>query len=418
MSHRRGRRLIVAAAAATVLVTSAAVFVGWRGRHHPSSEPVAAVVAATTKVTKADLSTSVGQQGTVGYAKSHVVKDLSDGRVTGLPPVGATIGRGKQLLRVDDRPVILLYGSTPLFRPLDQVGLVGADVKVLRDNLSALGYRTGGQPEVGTTLHPPAGDPAISAGGSAGPGDQGSKDATGSKGSGPGGTPAKSGGASGSRVGGGGAAVVLRKGAAELTPALVRAVKRWQLDVGLPATGTVEPADVVVEPRKVRVTAVTARLGDPAGGSLLTLASTERVINVSMDPAAAAGVKAGQKVTLTTSDSKSAPGTVRTVTQPSSPENGGEQSSDAKVTVTVTADDAKAVKAADGSSIQVGFTAEVRKGVLTVPVGALLALHEGGYCLQLPDGRLIAVQTGLFAGGDVEVSGAGVREGMTVVTAS
>jgi hypothetical protein len=188
--------------------------------------------------------------------------------------------------------------------------------------------------------------------------------------------------------------------------------------VGLPATGTVEPADVVVEPRKVRVTAVTARLGDPASGSLLTLASTERVINVSMDPAAAAGVKAGQKVNLTTSDSKAAPGTVRTVSQPPPPENGGDQSSDAKVTVTVTADDAKAVKAADGSSIQVGFTAEIRKGVLTVPVGALLALHEGGYCLQLPDGRLIAVQTGLFARGNVEVSGAGVSEGMTVVTAS
>jgi hypothetical protein len=418
MSHRRGRPLIVAAAAATVLVASSAVFVGWRGRHHPSSGPVAAVMAATTKVTKADLSTSVGQQGTVGYAASHVLKDLSDGRVTGLPPVGATIGRGKQLLRVSDRPVILLYGSTPLFRSLDQVGLVGADVKVLRDNLLALGYGTGDQPEVGTTLHPPAGDPVTSAGGSAGTGDQGSKDAAGSKGTGQSGTPAKSSGASGFRVGGAGAAVILRKGAAELTPALVQAVKRWQLDVGLPATGTVEPTDVVVEPHQVRVTAVTARLGDPASGSLLTLASTERVINVSMDPAAAAGVEAGQKVNLTTSDSKSAPGTVRTVIQPPPPENGGDQSSNAKVTVTVTADDANALKAADGSSIQVGFTAEVRKGVLTVPVGALLALHEGGYCLQLPDGRLIAVQTGLFAGGNVEVRGAGVREGMIVVNAS
>src|SRR4051812_17323279 len=123
MSYRRGRRLIVAAAVATVVVASSAVFVGWRGLHHPSSRPVAAAMAATTKVTKADLSTSVGQHGTVGYAASHVLKDLSDGRVTGLPRVGATIGRGKQLLRVGDRPVILLYGSTPLFRSLDQVGL-------------------------------------------------------------------------------------------------------------------------------------------------------------------------------------------------------------------------------------------------------------------------------------------------------
>jgi hypothetical protein len=69
--------------------------------------------------------------------------------------------------------------------------------------------------------------------------------------------------------------------------------------------------------------------------------------------------------------------------------------------------------------------------VLTVPVAALTALAEGGYGLELADGgddgggeedgragdgsgRFVAVKTGLFAGGRVEVSGPAVREGMKV----
>jgi hypothetical protein len=66
----------------------------------------------------------------------------------------------------------------------------------------------------------------------------------------------------------------------------------------------------------------------------------------------------------------------------------------------------------------VAFTSESRKGVLAVPVGALLALSEGGYAVQLPGGRLIAVRTGMFAKGLVEVSGTGVAAGTKVVTTS
>jgi hypothetical protein len=55
--------------------------------------------------------------------------------------------------------------------------------------------------------------------------------------------------------------------------------------------------------------------------------------------------------------------------------------------------------------------------VLTVPVAALLALAEGGYGVQVVGGgttRIVAVQTGLFAGGRVEVTGDGLAEGQTV----
>lgn len=72
----------------------------------------------------------------------------------------------------------------------------------------------------------------------------------------------------------------------------------------------------------------------------------------------------------------------------------------------------------DAAAVQVRFTTSVHKDVLAVPVGALVALREGGHALQLPDGGLVAVETGMFARGLVEISGTGVTEGLDVVTAS
>ena len=72
----------------------------------------------------------------------------------------------------------------------------------------------------------------------------------------------------------------------------------------------------------------------------------------------------------------------------------------------------------DTAPVQVHFTTTTRHNVLAVPVTALVALHEGGYALQRTDGTLVAVTTGLFAGGQVEVSGNGVTAGMRVETAS
>jgi len=68
------------------------------------------------------------------------------------------------------------------------------------------------------------------------------------------------------------------------------------------------------------------------------------------------------------------------------------------------------------ASVQVRFTTVSRTKVLAVPVGALVALREGGYALQRPDGTLIPAVTGLFAGGMVQVSGADIAEGAVVVT--
>jgi len=51
--------------------------------------------------------------------------------------------------------------------------------------------------------------------------------------------------------------------------------------------------------------------------------------------------------------------------------------------------------------------------VLSVPVEALVARPGGGYAV-VTGGRYLPVKTGLFAGGYVEISGAGVVAGLTV----
>jgi len=67
--------------------------------------------------------------------------------------------------------------------------------------------------------------------------------------------------------------------------------------------------------------------------------------------------------------------------------------------------------------VDVDFISHARKDVLAVPVAALLALPGGGYGVQIVQGgatRIVAVKTGMFAAGRVEISGGGIAEGVTV----
>jgi hypothetical protein len=85
--------------------------------------------------------------------------------------------------------------------------------------------------------------------------------------------------------------------------------------------------------------------------------------------------------------------------------------------VVVTLDDQKAARAYALASVDVTFTAAERKDVLTVPVAALLALHEGGFGVEVVDAatsRYVPVRTGLFSSGWVEISGDAITAGTTV----
>jgi multidrug efflux pump subunit AcrA (membrane-fusion protein) len=84
------------------------------------------------------------------------------------------------------------------------------------------------------------------------------------------------------------------------------------------------------------------------------------------------------------------------------------RSKTATVEVIVSIADQGKLGSLDESPVDVTFVASQHKDVLTVPILALLALAEGGYGVQVVEGggtRIVAVKTGMFAGGRVEVSG-------------
>ncbi|WP_206792022.1 peptidoglycan-binding protein [Amycolatopsis sp. MtRt-6] len=355
-----GKAVTITLVAVVAAVTGAGVW--WFAE--PPAQPMAAAPATpgTTQVRRTDLSTSTSVAGTLGYGHTRMIRGTGSGIVTWLPATGATVDRAGQLYRVNDKPVTLFFGDTPLYRKLDRPDLVGKDVKLVADNLNALGYRIGTQPRAG-------------------------------------------------------------KGEAVLTQSLIDAIKRWQTAQGVEPTGVVDVGDVVVFGGPVRVGAIQAQLGDPATNSLFEVSATTKSVTVEIDATDVGSHKAGDKVTVKLPDGSTAGGSVSSVGTVAKGGNSADGSGDGspasqRVDLVVALDDPAKAGSLDSASVQVAFPATSRHGVLAVAVGALLALKEGGYALQPPGGALVPVTTGLFAQGMVEVSGAGVAEGMIVVTAS
>ncbi|MFL6127339.1 peptidoglycan-binding protein [Actinophytocola sp.] len=204
----------------------------------------------------------------------------------------------------------------------------------------------------------------------------------------------------------------------KFTAATEAAIKKWQKKLGVDQTGVIDLGDVVVTAAAVRVSSVDVALGAEGTGPLLKYTDTTRWVSVELKEEQKDLVVVNAPVTLTV-DGKQVPGTVRSVV-PEAPSASADPNEDQtrKYTATVSIDDVAAIGAVDAGPVDVVVTSGERKGVLAVPVGALLALTEGGYAVELPSGKLIAVTTGLFADGMVEVTGKGLTEGVKVVTTS
>lgn len=354
MGWRRRRRAgrVLAAGAAVLAVGAAAAAANGFGLPGGEGQGAARSEAppATATVTRQTLVDSQTEDGELGHGDTTTLSGRIAGTVTALPATGTTVKRGQALYRVDNTPVVLLYGSLPAYRTLAP-GVEGDDIKQFEQNLRALGY-------TGFTVDD------------------------------------------------------------EYSDATADAVKQWQEDLGLSETGTVEPGRVVYAAGQVRVDTLKASVGGAAqpGQEVLTYTGTARVVTVELDVSDTRLARVNAAVTVTMPDGKTTPGKiskVETVVQPA--ENN--QEAQTKIQVTVSVQDERVAAGFDGATVDVAFTASQRPDVLTVPVAALLALAEGGYGLQVVDGdgtRIIAVETGLFASGRVEVTGSGLAEGMTV----
>ncbi|GAA0388950.1 peptidoglycan-binding protein [Acrocarpospora corrugata] len=356
------------AAGAVALVAVAAggagaVALAARGEPEPPAPGRAPV--ETTSVERTDLSDTRSLPGTLGFGAERPLRGAGEGLVTGLPKPGAAVLRGRPLYWVDDRPVPVFFGATPLFRELGKIGLRGRDVTTVADNLAALGYAIGARSGPAAVTTPSRGKPL--------PGDV-------------------------------------------FTASLRAALKRWQLDTGLPATGTLDVGQVAVLPGPARVGSVQARLGDPAAGELITLTRAVKVVTVPVNAADVGGIRRGMRVAVLLPADQEIPGKVTVIGTAAT--DGTSDGGAPQVSVTVTPARSADVKTLDSARVEVRFTVRARRDVLAVPVGALLALREGGYALQLPGGKLLAAKTGMFARGLVEVSGPGITPGLTVVTSS
>jgi hypothetical protein len=163
-----------------------------RSPHRSVASTDGTVRTNTVPIIETDLSDSQILPGTLGFGAQTPVLGRGDGIVTQLPVVGSATARGRSLYRVDDQPVPVFYGKTPLFRTLRRpvapkppavldLGttdpdrtprgpssplatppasppkpvspLRGRDVTVVAQNLRALGYDIGGQPGKGAAVY-------------------------------------------------------------------------------------------------------------------------------------------------------------------------------------------------------------------------------------------------------------------------
>jgi peptidoglycan hydrolase-like protein with peptidoglycan-binding domain len=465
----RRRWLAAGALAIAVLAVLAVVLLESSSPKRASADTGVPAGDTTATVTRRTLSEGSTVDGTLGYGSKLELYDRLSGTFTWLPAAGAVIGRGALLFRVNDRPVVLMYGSVPAYRALKQGVSDGPDVAELNANLVALGFDPDG-------------------------------------------------------------AITDDESFGEATTA---AVRRWQKAERLPETGEVELGRIVFAPGARRVTEVHVSLGqDPpgeeppqpaaespatapssttpsprapssptpnpkapaskaprahepsshkprshkppshkprphepasnkqpssssgspskqadgptgkttpanesankpsgagggAGTAVLATTSTRQVVQLAVKAEQQQLAHVGERVPVTLPGGGVVHGRISHVgTVASEPKSGSgdEKASPSEAnespTISVTVELDHPVAHLDQAPVSVELVKQITRHVLTVPATALIATAGGGYAVEaLQGGRrvVLAVTPGMFAGGYVEVKGAGLREGATVI---
>jgi putative ABC transport system ATP-binding protein len=136
--RRRIRVLILSGAVVIAVGGAASAAIGFGGTDSPKANR-SALPPNTATVTRTTLTATADVTGTLNYGSTTTVAGQAKGTVTWLPPLGSVLQRGTTMYKVDDGPVVLLYGDLPMYRDLAS-GVDGNDVKQFEQNLSALGY--------------------------------------------------------------------------------------------------------------------------------------------------------------------------------------------------------------------------------------------------------------------------------------
>ncbi|MEW1654704.1 MULTISPECIES: peptidoglycan-binding protein [unclassified Streptomyces] len=352
----RRKALVAAGAVTAVAALGAGALVLGGGDRDAQAEKKGALPPATTEITRTDLVQSKTVDGHLDFARRRTVKSPVEGTVTKAAEEGRTVVAGQRLYERDARPVILMYGPTPVFRAM-KVGDRGPDVLQLERNLRDLGF--GANLYVDTRY-----DKGTEAAVKSWQKSLGIENADG-------------------RIG---------RGDIVFQPGAVRVVAA---DAAL--------ADQIGPEKPV-----------------LTVASTTPVVRARLDQTDAALTSRGTKVEVTLPSGRAVGGKVAGTVGPETPGGSAEPSQDGITVEVALDGDRSALATEDAkATASVKFVSESRRNVLTVPVEAVVALRgeNGGYGLQIVQGgtaRMVRVTTGMTADGRIEVSGGGISAGMRV----
>jgi multidrug efflux pump subunit AcrA (membrane-fusion protein) len=347
------RRAITATVIIAVIVAGAGAAAGaWRaGVFKNSSAPAgntAAVPPATATVQQGAVTGTTPVNGTLGYADSYTIRGQgSDGgaTLTWLPAAGTTISQGHVLYRTGNgTPIILMYGYVPDWRAMSE-GTTGADVTQLNHDLVDLGYAS--------------------------------------------------------------AADIEAEGWDFYSWDTNYAVQLLEERYGVSnPSGSLALGDIVFEPQAIRIASVSAIVGEPGSGSIMTATSDNHQIVVALSTSQQSQVKTGDPVTITMPGGSTTDGVITSVGTVASGTG-----SNATVNVYVQLKDPKAAGTLDQAPVTVNITNSQASNVTIVPVSALLAQPGGGYAVEVVGAgntrRLVNVTTGVFddSSGMVQVTG-------------
>lgn len=362
------RKRRVLAGAAVVVAATATGGVAVRSGAEQATSAAQALPANTATVKRGRLSAMVSQYGTLTYrARSdgspYAVFNRARGTYTKLPAAGDKIDCGDVLYRVNDKPVLLLCGSTPAYRSLSK-GASGTDVTELNANLVHLGYATRAQLD-------PSSD--------------------------------------------------------RLSAATASALEKLQAKLGEVRTGSLSLGQAVFLPESVRIATVSGELAGSAqpGAKVMHATSNTLEVQVALDPSQQAEVKTGDRAQITLPGNKPVTGKVdrlgRIARVPAGQNTGAGY---ATIPAYISLDRPGQARGLDKAPVQVNITTRGVESALSVPVTAIVGRSGGGFAVEVvrAGGRreLVAVKLGLFdsAGGRVQVVQGDLRQGDRVVVPS
>jgi multidrug efflux pump subunit AcrA (membrane-fusion protein) len=322
----------------------------------------------TATVERGKLSDMVSQYGTLTYrarwdGSPFAVFNRARGTYTKLPDAGDRVDCGGVLYRVDDKPVLLLCGSTPAYRSLSE-GASGPDVAELNANLVHLGYATRAR------LDPSSG---------------------------------------------------------HFSSETASALEKLQSALGEGRSRSLQLGQAVFLPEPVRIATVTGELGAPAqpGAHVLDATSGTLEVQLALDPSQRGEMTRGDRAQITLPGNTSVTGKVDRlgrVAQVTEGQNGA--AGTAFIPAYLSLDDPAKARGLDKAPVQVEITTKGVENALSVPVTAIAGRSGGGFAVEVvrADGRreLVAVKLGLFdsAGGRVQVVQGDLRQGDRVVVPS